>query len=201
MQVKIQSALVFFETSWIHYYNKEDSLLSSLDFPEFPGADFSNIEKSLIYLSTLSAIKPDQTMVASVTQKAGVLSIAECTKEALRSKILRCYFPPIVVPVSNGSGISVAYTRDSKVGFCNIDCDDDYIYALYSGRTQESPYEAFYCSYILVYDWEGNPVKCLFLEKPLFSMGYDRENNMIYGISYIPEGCVLEYSLNNVMER
>jgi hypothetical protein len=186
-----------FQTSWINYYSKEDSLLSTLPFPEFAETEhFSDIEKTIIYMSTLFAVKPDQTRVAYATQKTGVFAIAEATQDSLIETVRRCYYPVSVTHYKNQRQ-PIALNADNKVGFCEIACDNNYIYALYSGRThQETPDMHYHCNHLLVYDWQGNPVKRFYLEKALFAMGYDEKRQVIYGITYDPEGCLVEYNLN-----
>jgi hypothetical protein len=186
----------FFQTSWINYYNKEDSLLSTLPFPEFTETEhFSAIEKTIIYSGTQFAVKPDLTKVAYATQQAGVFAIAEVRQDSLIETVRRCYHPASVTHYKNQRQ-PIAYNTDNKVGFCEIVCDNNYIYALYSGRThQETPNMHHHCNHLLVYNWQGNPVKRFYLEKALFAMGYNEKRQVIYGITYDPEGCLVEYAL------
>ena len=103
------------------------------------------------------------------------------------------YFSPTFSVIKGGN---ISYPKDEKVGFCNVECDDNYIYALYSGRTPNSHGElSHHCENILVYDWAGNPIKRYILDVPLWSRGYDSEKNCIYGIAYNPEGGFIEYQL------
>jgi hypothetical protein len=55
--------------------------------------------------------------------------------------------------------------------------------------------ESHHCEHLLVYNWNGVPVKYYHLEIPLYSMKYDKANNSIYGIGYNPEGVFIEYKL------
>ena len=91
---------------------------------------------------------------------------------------------------------NIAFSKNNKVGFCAVDCDDKYVYALYSGKT----FNKFgtlnhHCENLLIYDWNGNPVKRYILDIPLYSMRYNRETHSIYGIAYNPEGILIEYEL------
>ena len=47
--------------------------------------------------------------------------------------------------------------------------------------------ESHYCEHLLVYNWDGIPVKYYHLEIPLCSMKYDKTNNSIYGMDIIPK--------------
>lgn len=185
----------YLQKSWINYYSKENQLISSLPFPSFPATDGLDDEtKSVIYMSTMLAIKPDGTKVACATQMAGVVSISDCKGDTLVETTRLQYFPAII---NLNSVSNVTYSKDSKVGFCDVVCDNDYIYLMYSGRTEkEFGLKSHHCQHILVYDWGGNPIKHYELETPLFTMNYDSDMKIIYGIGYDPEGCIIEYDLN-----
>jgi len=79
---------------------------------------------------------------------------------------------------------SMAFSLDSKLGFPSITTNDSYIFALYSENTLkdaiEKRDEIFYCNVILIYDWDGNPVKKLLLDKPVRSISFNKKHNMIY---------------------
>lgn len=184
-----------FQKDWIRFYTPKGMLVSALDFPEFSTLDnLTPADNSIIYMSTLMTTKPDGSRITCATQKAGVLSIVECLKDSLVEIVQKKYFPADVVKAPNGQ---VVYRKEGKVGFCDISCSNDLIYVLYSGKTREaSGSTAYHCQHILVYDWDGNPVKHFVLEKELLSAKYDSERNLIYGIGYAPEGCIFEYDLN-----
>jgi hypothetical protein len=84
-------------------------------------------------------------------------------------------------------------------GFVDVACTEDYVYTIYAGKNAEEhgSTDAFQGSHLLVYDWDGNPVRQYLLEKPLRSLGYDEASKTIYGISYDPEGVLIEYKLGD----
>ncbi len=184
-----------FQEGWIKYSNAKGIQIATLDFPEFSVLDhLTSTDQSIIYMSTLMAAKPDGNKIAFATQKAGVLAIAEYSEDSLAEIVQKRYFPADVVKGANGQ---IAYRKEGKVGFCDISCSNDLIYALYSGKVRETAgSSAFHCQHMLVYDWDGNPVKHFILEQNMLSAKYDSESNKIYGIGYAPEGCILEYDLN-----
>lgn len=183
-----------FRTSWINYYDSDNKLLSSLDFPVFAEQEqLTELEKSLIYMSTLLSIKPDQSKVACATKCGAVISISECDSDKLTEIVQLNYFP---AEVETNQFTGVAYTKNHKTGFCDIACDDEFIYVLYSGRTRESHgLDMHYCQYLLKYDWNGNPITRFELEVPLFSMDYDPNTKLLYGVGNDPEGCIFIYNI------
>lgn len=184
-----------FEDAWFVSLKKNGEIISKADFPTFEETDnTTGMERSMLYISTHIANKPDKKKVVAATQNFGVLSFFNYINGSILEeyKQIKYYGPKFTLPGRGG----IAWSKDGRVGFCGLDCDDEYVYALYSGRTYtEYGMQNHYCEHLLVYDWDGNPVKHYVLDIPLFSMKYDKENNTIYGIGYNPEGFFVEYQL------
>ena len=90
--------------------------------------------------------------------------------------------------------ISPAHDRSNVRGFFDVASSDDSIYLLYSGRTRETQAELdSECSHLLVYDWDGNPVRRYELEKTINSI-YLHEGR-IYGTSMHPASRIYVYNL------
>lgn len=186
-----------FSDMWIAGFSDAGNTLSSLEFPDFESNhNFTNIDLSTVYLSTLIAVNPNEQKVICATQKGGFLAFANLSVEGMREYKRVNYYAPMVKKVSD----RIAFDRNNKVGFCGVACSDNYVFALYSGRTFNTHgLLSHYCEHVLVYDWQGKPVKHLILDKPLFSMNYDAQSNKLYGVGYDPEGCILEYDLEGVI--
>lgn len=81
-----------------------------------------------------------------------------------------------------------AITPKEHVGVRSLAVSDKYVYALYVGRTFEEilrggqKQEGLRSRQLLVFDWEGNPVRLLELDKELFSIAYDEKEDCLYGI-------------------
>ena len=81
-----------------------------------------------------------------------------------------------------------AITPKEHVGVRSIAVSDKHIYALYVGRTLEEilrggkQLEGISSSQVLVFDWEGKPVRLLELDRELFSIAYDAKADCLYGI-------------------
>ena len=184
-----------FGDCWIGYVDiLNGDLLSGIDFPTFENTNqLQKIQKSIVYASSHIAISPDSKKFVVATQTAGVISFSNIDVTYITEYKQLKYFPPDFSVVQGGN---IVYSKKGKSGFCGVECDDDFIYALYSGRTFNSHGETVnYCEHLLVYDWEGNPIKRYILDIPMWSMKYDREKNSIYGTAYNPEGLFIEYQL------
>ena len=187
-----------FGNFWIGYINiQQNKLLSKIDFPEFEQTNhLQGMYKSITYISSHVSISPNEKKVVVATQDAGVISLSDIKENELTEYNRINYYPPEVRVVREGQGSGVAYSKNGKVGFCSVDCDDNYIYALYSGRTSNSHGGLKnHCEHVLIYDWNGNPIKHYILDIPMWSMKYDKEKNSLYGIAYNPEGGFIEYQL------
>ncbi|WP_106831894.1 BF3164 family lipoprotein [Parabacteroides pacaensis] len=168
-----------------------------VDYPFFESTkDFTPMETSILYISSYFAIKPDQTKFICVAQKAGVISFCQVNNGEIEEYKRISYHAPLVRQTKDTNMPAIAYKKDNKVAFCGVACNDKYIYALYSGRSFTSHGdESFQCEHLLVYDWNGNPIKRYHLDKPLFSFCLDSDNQVVYGITFSPEGNVVKYNL------
>jgi hypothetical protein len=72
---------------------------------------------------------------------------------------------------------------------------EDEIWTIYSGKVYDpSVKNAFLCNDILVFDWNGHPIRHYTLDIPFFSMAIDRANRAIYGITINPEFSIVKYN-------
>ena len=188
-----------FEDYWLASIRTDGKVVSRVDFPKFEETDNTpKVQLSILYISTHMANSPDNKKMIAVTQDHGVISFFNCIDNSILKEYKQIkYYGPSFSIQERGN---IAYSKDGLIGFCGLDCDDEYVYALYSGRTfNEHGMLSHHCENILVYDWDGNPVKHYTLDIPLFSMKFDKEKNTIYGIGYNPEGVFVEYQLDDLM--
>ncbi len=184
-----------FEDSWLRVINEEGEVVSKIDFPHFPETDnIPDVSLSTLYISTHMANSPNNKKMVSATQNHGVISFFYNREDSQLEeyKQIKYYGPTFSIHDSN----NISFSRDNVVGFCGLDCDDRYVYALYSGKTfTEHGMQNHHCNNLFVYDWDGTPIKHYVLDISLYSMNYDKERNIIYGIGFNPEGVLVEYQL------
>ncbi|WP_158602668.1 BF3164 family lipoprotein [Proteiniphilum sp. X52] len=186
-----------FDDAWFASLKGNGEIISKVDFPSFEEtSNTTGMELSMLYISTHIVNKPDNKKVVAATQDLGVISFFNYINGSILEEYKQMkYYGPKFILLERGG---IAWSKDGPIGFCDLDCDEDYVYALYSGRTfTEHGMESHHCENLLVYDWDGNPVKHYILDTPLFSMKFDNEKNTIYGIGYNPEGVFVEYQLDN----
>ena len=79
---------------------------------------------------------------------------------------------------------------------------DKYFYVLYSGNTLEEYVNKFASNNLLVFDWDGNPVKRYVLQQPITTFAINSTGDKLYGIAdmydvaNMPEGiAIVQYDL------
>lgn len=88
---------------------------------------------------------------------------------------------------------------DAFMSVISLAASDDYIYALYSGKSlmdviRETPNMEMIqlairkCGYILVFDWDGNPVRCLTLDNDALYISYDHKTGKLYCLCFDNDG-------------
>lgn len=184
-----------FEKYWLATINNDGKIVSEVNFPEFDNTkNTPQLELSLLYLSTHMTTKTDNKKIVAATQDIGAVYCFNVNNNSNLEvyKNIKYFGPEFSIQDRGG----IRYSKDGLIGFCGIDSDDKYVYVLYSGRTYaEHEMKSHHCEHLLVYDWEGSPIKYYSLEIPLISMKYDKERNSIYGIAYNPEDMFVQYNL------
>ncbi|WP_417941940.1 BF3164 family lipoprotein [Flavobacterium sp. RS13.1] len=75
---------------------------------------------------------------------------------------------------------NVAYrNKNTRFAFFNGDTTEKFIYLLYSGNSHESEFRDF-CNTVYVYDWEGNPVRKIKLNKYVTSLSVAKDDSALY---------------------
>src|SRR5690606_3206559 len=89
----------------------------------------------------------------------------------------------------------------NKEGFLLGDVTDNFVYVGYCGYTEEEMAKmGVYPSafYVLVFDWEGNPVKSYSLDRTIIALVAKEDDSGMYGISIGAESIdVVEYDFNH----
>jgi hypothetical protein len=80
------------------------------------------------------------------------------------------------------------FSVDSKLGVVSITATDEHIYMLYNENLikdySTKKQNIMLSTKVLVYDWDGHPVKIINLDKPLRSISYNKKHNVIYCLGF-----------------
>jgi len=69
--------------------------------------------------------------------------------------------------------------KKTRLAFFNGVTTDKFIYLLYSGNGHESKFRDF-CNTVYVYDWDGNPIRKITLNKYVTSLSVDKDDSVMY---------------------
>lgn len=88
------------------------------------------------------------------------------------------HFPQFAIPQK---GPVIAHRKEEAVGFLSLSYDASYVYLLYSGSSLlDKESSAYTSNIVLVYNWEGIPVKRYALDYSVISIHI--RNNMLWCI-------------------
>ncbi len=180
-----------FQEGRIYSYNKDYQTTNvSMDYPTNEDIlKLDMLHKGALFTGTIM-VGNDTTLVLSCF---GLIDFYNVLPDgSLKLKCKRHYFFP---KFSNQEqGHLIIFKRDDIYGFSGIDADEKYVYLLYSGKNMKEEGEhAYDCPHLLVYDWNGHPIKHYNLSKPLYD--FCIAGDTLYGLSRETDPIVYIYSL------
>ncbi len=156
----------------------------------------NNLTKSLIYISSKLAMKPDMTRFVAINFNNGIIDINKINKDSIINlKQLDFHYQDISVEGS-ADNPRVATRRSNKNGFYDVATSDKHIYTIYSGKSfEEAGRSTDHCEYLMIFDWDGNPVGCYKLNVPLYTICYNKQDNAVYGIHIGDEAKLYKFDI------
>jgi hypothetical protein len=115
---------------------------------------------------------------ALTTNYAGILQIYDCKMEDIQLYKEHVLFLADYEEKSNFFAVS----PQTRWGYIAMDSNDKYIFALYSGKNQFEGGDFDRSNTVHVFDWDGNPVCRLLLDKTVEIICVDDDN--LYGYGY-----------------
>ena len=94
------------------------------------------------------------------------------------------------IPLPHG----MSRTDETRFAFVNGAVTNEYIYLAYSGRTRKDP-NSYDGNYIYIYDWDGNPIRKLILDRYIQGMAVSKYNNTLYAFD-INTGFLIQAQIN-----
>lgn len=147
------------------------------EFYKYP----DNLEQSTLqsYFQRKSMVRPDKKTVATAYRWHNAIEITDLND--LSSKII--YSPD---RIQNENDIieydgKLIFDRSGTTKKCynDIFVTDNFIYAIFSGLEDDTPNSGF-CKIIHIYDWEGNPIKQINLDRGIMSISVTLDDSRIY---------------------
>lgn len=175
------------ENVWYSYYDATGRIYSSVDALGFKEISGDRDAKFSFSLSSKYASCPDGTKVCVASVASPSLSFSDVRSGSL-TEYRRLSMPPVGMVAGH-------VTPEHTSTFMGIDADDSYVYLVYSGhrlRNDDLPTEE--CNHLVIYDWDGNPVKHYYLNRNVSSIHIDGNN--LWAASTYPESCVYRFVLD-----
>lgn len=162
----------------------------SVAYPDCTDPTLSDSLKSIFYASNCLVVNGSETRIACANMQYGCLDICDINGTQLtRINEVHLNCPGVVFRHTRPRGGSmwhpVAYTRNNLFGFCDLTTSDEYIFALYSGRTyREHKGNVDKGRIIFVFDWNGSHVRTWHLSNSCSSISYDKTSDTLYALSH-----------------
>ena len=167
--------------------------IAYLDLEELSG--FYARELVAFYRNSATVVSPDNTKVACAVYSGSAISFASVEGTDLVEKKRLVFEAPRVLPVRREGYPLIQIDQECIRGFVKLFADDRYVYGLYSGKLRsDKSGPAFECQHVLVFDWEGRPVRRYLLENTV--CGICVEKGILYGVSMHPESRLYKYRID-----
>jgi len=85
-------------------------------------------------------------------------------------------------------------TEKTKFAFVNGTVTNEYIYLAYSGISRYNP-DYYYGNCIYIYDWDGNPIRKLILDRYIQGMAVSKDNKTLYAFD-VNSGFLIQAKIN-----
>ena len=161
----------------------------SVSYPACADPTLTDTLKSVLFANNYLMLKPSLTRLACANIENGCLDICEIQEDKLvRVNEVHLTNPRVAFnrtrPQGRGMVHPVTYRKDNALGFCDLTVSDQYIFALYSGRTyKQHKNNIDKGQTIIVFDWNGSHVRTYHLDRPCSSISYDADENVIYALA------------------
>jgi hypothetical protein len=147
---------------------------------EIYNARYFDFDDSNKYLSNQGRLKkhPGKNQFVYSLKNSANIDFFEVTDEN-KINAIKCLRQknPVYKPFRQGESSMVIPDRDCIIGYIDVAACDSFVYALYTDKKVTGQY----CSdVVLVYDWEGNPVKKYKLNREAYYIAVSETHNRLY---------------------
>jgi hypothetical protein len=173
--------LGFFSNGMFRKDIREKTIGYDFNYPEIPNVELNPVSKFLLFQGEIM-IKPDNSKFVYISTRCDLLKIIDMENDFLKEIVtFNTYLPKF----SKESDNNIAILKENINGFTSIATTDNYIYALFSGRSAiQNSTNYYFSDYIYVIDWNGNLIKKMILDKDAWKICIDELSNKIYTIHY-----------------
>lgn len=163
--------------------NEKEPYYLGLNYPfesEFP--DYNHEVLAMAYQGNL-IVNPNKDRFFFSSTRSANLDIIEYQRDKLKPISINHFWPPVFTG-SSGSSVQAKMSIENKAGFLSASGTEKYIYLLFSGKKASE--NSNYSDVILVYDWNGDPVKKILLDVKVNLISVSEDDEKI--IAYFDDG-------------
>lgn len=172
------------------------------DFFEYPYKDeyeksLSNRLRAMAYQGKVLT-NPSMDKLVFAVSYSPIISFYQITPRSLKllASIISAY--PEYKPEETSNSMSAAMSRNNKIGYIDVYTTEQYVYALYSGKTiKDAASGAFESNQVLVFDWSGNPVTKYALDIFVTEICISPDDAVLYAISNKPDPELIYFNLKS----
>ncbi len=192
---KVVASGIFSNDCWYGYLEDDCSISCGVDYVRTPSiATLSEKHLAALHTSNTMAISLDGSRMVSALKGISALSVSRLDNGTVKEEVRRVFSEPKVSATSNKNLPALVWAPGSETGFCALACNEERIFALYSGRTRDSDIPTSECQWLLVMDWNAAPVKAYRLERTINSICLD--GYRIIGVSMHPAPMLYEFRID-----
>lgn len=194
---KIISTGIYEEGRYLLYDPETEEANYFLSYPDH--VDYPRLKettKSMLYASNVLRVRPDNEAFVCADMYSGYFDICRINGNRIeRIREQHFHYPKVHIS-GEGKKTHVSYYRENRFGFTDIAVTNDYIFAIYSGKTIRETQQNFqYCHTLLQFNWSGELINSYKLDIPLTNISYDPEENAVFGIGHSPEATLVKLAI------
>lgn len=174
------------------YHASSDSLIKEYIIYKKPIVSTDRnkgIRRFVNYYLSHDKIKPDETKIVMAMQSVGQINILD-----LRTGALTGIYQKESVSFKDLENCNLPL----KYYYTSASVDNQYIFAPYSGETYWGGYPKP-TDKVHVFDWSGNVICEIKIDKPIFGISYDANNHVLYGDDH--ENHVYSYDVSFLYKK
>lgn len=180
------------------YFNEQGEMINTMfGFPDDSKHQKKANQVKVLAYQTYLAAQPNGKHFASATAHGVILDFFKTKGEHVNKIKSISFFKPDYRVKNSGGSYSAPINGNSKHGILDVASTHNYFYVLYPDKLVKAMFSKgrFLGEYVLVFTWQGKPVKAFQLRHDASAIGVDRNSNKLYTVENRPKPVIVEYPL------